>query len=301
MFTQFQKVRFSITEWIKFMVRIAAVQLESSPADPDANLVKISERAQEAADQGTQLVVFPECALTGYALTPEEVITSAEPFPGPSTFGLKGICEKTGLILVVGGIERDEQGHLFNSAAIINAEGLLGVYRKTHLPYLGVDRYLAAGDTLTEPVSTKIGTFGMLICYDFRFPEPIRALALRGAQVVLLPTAWPASAAFYPDFMAQSRAAENRVFLVASNHVGQERELNYLGRSLIVAPDGGILAEASADKEEILFADIDPTMSDNKKLVNVPGEYELDIFADRRPELYRTLIEDPDPDFRTGK
>jgi predicted amidohydrolase len=264
----------------------------SSPAALEANLIKISELALEAAAQGAQLALFPECALTGYALTTQEVESVAEPIPGPSTLELQRICKRSGLFLVIGGIERDPWGGFFNSAVLIGPDGLMGSYRKTHLPFLGVDRYLAAGDRLIEPISTPFADVGMLICYDFRFPEPIRILALNGAQVILLPTAWPASASLYPDFMARTRAAENRVYVLAANHVGKERDLEFLGRSVIVAPDGTILAEASAKEEGILIADIDPSSSDGKKLINLPGKYELDLFQDRRPELYHVLCKE---------
>ena len=239
------------------------------------------------------MAVFPECSLTGYALTPQEMEQVAEPIPGPSTVELGSLCQQTGISIVVGGIERDPMGGFFNSATFISPGGVLGIYRKSHLPFLGVDRYLAAGDQLIEPLSNPYGKFGILICYDFRFPEPIRILALRGSQAILLPTAWPASASLYPDFLARARAAENRVYIIAANHMGDERELEFLGRSLIVAPDGTILAEASANEEQIILADIDPTLSESKKLVNLPGEYELDLFGDRRPELYRPLTEGP--------
>jgi predicted amidohydrolase len=267
--------------------------MSSLPASIETNSATIRERALEAASLGAQLVVFPECALTGYALTTQEIDRIAEPIPGPSTTELQRICQQTGITLLVGGIERDPVNGFFNSAALIGPEGLICKYRKTHLPYLGADRYLAAGDRLLEPIDTHLGVIGMLICYDFRFPEPIRILALKGAQIVLLPTAWPASATLYPEFMARTRAAENRVFVLAANHVGKERELEFLGRSLIAAPDGTILAEASANEEEIMLVEVDPTMSDRKRLVDHPGEYELDLFQDRRPELYRGISEDP--------
>jgi predicted amidohydrolase len=133
----------------------------------------------------------------------------------------------------------------------------------------------------------------LLICYDLRFPEPVRVHALQGAQVVALSTAWPAAATLYPEFMARSRAAENRIFLIAANRVGEERGTRYLGRSVIVAPDGALLAEASPQAEDLLLADIDPADSDVKRLIFDPGEYELDLFGDRRPELYRPLSEEP--------
>jgi predicted amidohydrolase len=117
-------------------------------------------------------------------------------------------------------------------------------------------------------------------------------LALLGAQLITLSTAWPMAGTLYPDYLARARAAENRTFLIAANRCGEERGTRYLGRSVIVAPDGTLLAEAAADREQTLYADIDPTLSDTKRLVFAAGEYELDLWGDRRPDLYGPIASD---------
>jgi predicted amidohydrolase len=273
------------------MPRYAAVQMEPVLLDPEANIEKIIRLIHQVSKRGTQIAVFPECAVTGYALSAEEAAAIAEPIPGSHTDILSAACREAGLTaVVVGTIEKDEHDRLFNTAALVGPDGLIARYRKTHLPYLGVDRYLDTGDTLPGPFETSAGRLGMLICYDLRFPEPIRVLALAGAQVVLLPTAWPRAATLYPEFIAQSRASENGLYLIAANRVGEERGTHYLGRSVIVGPDGEMLAEARAEGEEILHVEIDPAQSDHKQRIFVPGEYELDLFNDRRPELYHPLI-----------
>ncbi|HEY46161.1 MAG TPA: carbon-nitrogen hydrolase family protein [Anaerolineae bacterium] len=274
------------------MPTFAAVQMEPKLFDAEANLKKVINFMHEVSLCNAEIAVFPECALTGYALSAEEAASIAEPIPGPRTDHLSEACREAGLMaVVVGTIEKDAFGRLFNSAALVGPDGLIARYRKTHLPFLGVDRYLAAGDTLPGPFETPVGRLGLLICYDLRFPEPSRVLAIAGAQVILLPTAWPSAATLYPDFMAQSRAAENNIFLVAANRVGEERGTRYLGRSVVVGPDGEMLAEADVEGEEILCVEIDPHRSDLKQRIFVPGEYELYLFDDRRPELYRPLIE----------
>ena len=272
------------------MPHYAAVQMEPILLDPEANIEKIISLIHQVSKRGAQIAVFPECAVTGYALSAEEAAAIAEPVPGPRTDILSVACREAGLVaVVVGTIEKDEYDRLFNTAALVGPDGLIARYRKTHLPYLGVDRFLAAGDTLPGPSETSAGRLGLLICYDLRFPEPIRVLALAGAQVILLPTAWPRAATLYPEFIAQSRAAENGLYLIAANRVGEERGTHYLGRSVIVGLDGEIMAEASAEGEEILYVEIDPAQSDRKHRIFVPGEYELDLFNDRRPELYHSL------------
>lgn len=272
------------------MPKFAAVQMEPKLLEPETNLEKISLLIHEAATRGAEVAVFPECAITGYALSAEEAALVAGPVPGPRTQRLAEACQQAGLTAVlVGTIEVDEEDRLFNTAFLVGPAGPIARYRKTHLPFLGVDRYLAAGDVLPDPFDTPAGRLGALICYDIRFPEPARSQALAGAQVILISTAWPRAASLYPEFVIQTRAAENGVYIVAANRIGEERGTQYLGRSLIVGPDGEMLVEASSDAEEILCVEIDLARSDNKRRIFVPNEYELNLFEDRRPELYRSL------------
>lgn len=273
------------------MPRFAAVQMKSELRDPETNLKRVIDRFHEAAANKAKVVLFPECVLTGYALSLEEAGSFAESIPGPRTDRMTKACVDFDALSVFGTIEKDEVGNLFNTAVLVGPTGVLGRYRKTHLPCLGVDRYLTSGEELTEPVETKFGSIGLLICYDLRFPEPTRVLALAGAQVLLLPTAWPDRATIYPDFINRSRSEENHIYILAANHVGEENGIRYLGRSLITSPQGEILSEASTDQEEILYADVDLARSDQKQIVVSQGEYELDLFADRRPELYGRLTE----------
>jgi len=272
------------------MPRFAAIQMESTLLDTEANLRKILDGMHEAAESGAEVVVFPECALSGYALTAEEARTIAEPIPGPSTGQLITACRKNRIVAAVGMIEKSPGERLFNACVLVGADGVLGVYRKTHLPYLGVDRYLAAGDELAGPFDTAAGRLGILICYDLFFPEAARVLTLSGAQVLLVSTAWPETASLYSDYAARTRSVENGIYLVAANHFGQERETRYLGRSVITGPNGAMIAEAPPDRSAILYADVDLSRSDEKRRIFVPGEYELDLIKDRRPELYREIV-----------
>jgi len=276
------------------MPLIAAAQIETRLLDLEANLEKILRRMKQASQQGAELVVFPECALTGYNLTPDEALEIAEPVPGPSTARLQAACSNLGIMTVIGMLEAGEDESLFNTAVLIGADGVLASYRKTHLPFLGLDRYMMQGNRICSPVDTPIGRLGMLICYDLRFPEPMRVLALAGAQVVLLPTAWPRAASLYPEYMARSRSMENTLYLVAANRVGEERGAAYLGRSVICGPEGEMLAEAGSDEDQLLLVDVDPARSEQKRKIFIPGEYELDSIGDRRPELYQAIC-DPQP------
>jgi predicted amidohydrolase len=271
------------------MLRLAAVQMETTPLDPVHNLAKVIEWLEHAAAEGAHLAVFPECALTGYFLTSQEAASMAETIPGPRTEHLAEACQSLGIYAVVGTIEKDASGHCYNTAVLVGPDGLLGRYRKSHLICLGVDRFLTPGDSLPGPWQTPLGKLGLLICYDLRFPEPARVLALSGAQAILLPTAWPAAARLYPDFVARTRAAENGVYVLAADHVGEERGARYLGRSSVIGPDGEILSEAGRDEEAMLTVDIDLARSLQKHRVFIPGDYEIDLFADRRPDLYTAI------------
>lgn len=273
------------------MTRIAAAQIEIRPLEVKANIDKVVQWIERAAGKGAALVVFPECALTGYMLSAEEAQALSEPVPGRRTERLVKACKVAGMLAVVGTIDRDARGRCYNTAVLLGPDGVIGRYHKTHLICLGVDRYLNPGEAIPGPVDTALGRLGVLICYDLRFPEPARVLGLAGAQAILLPTAWPQAATLYPDHVARTRAAENGVFIVAADHVGQERGGRYLGRSIIVGPNGEVLAQAGRDQEELLVADLDLHLADQKHRTFIAGEYELDMHIDRRPDLYGPIAD----------
>jgi predicted amidohydrolase len=183
---------------------------------------------------------------------------------------------------------------LHNAAVLVGPDGLIGSYRKTHLPFLGVDRFTRAGDDL--PVfDTALGRIAIEICYDLRFPELTRALALAGAEIVALPTNWPLAAKANAELLCPARAYENRIYLLVANRVGVERSAEFCGRSQIVAPSGERLAETGATGEALLVAEVDIELARQKSLVPAPGEYEMHLFGHRRPELYGALAEEPQP------
>jgi predicted amidohydrolase len=266
---------------------IAIVQMDSRLGDVAHNLVRIRARLREAAARGARLVVFPECALSGYAFDSlAEALPHSEALPGPATEALAADCRELGMLAAVGMLERGRAGELYNACALVGANGLEASYRKTHLPYLGVDRFVTPGNrpfAVHDAGGLKIG---MLICYDDSFPEAGRCLMLLGADLILLPTNWPSGAAAVAKFLVPARALENHVYYAAVNRIGEEGGFRFIGRSRIVGPDGETLASAEHDKEAILYASIDPAAARAKYLVRVPGAYELHRLADRRPDLY---------------
>lgn len=269
---------------------VGVAQVEPKLGEPERNLETCLARLEEAAAAGAKLLVLPECAIPGYMFdSAEEALPFAEEIPGPSTEALERACRTLDVYAVCGLLERDGDA-LRNAAVLVGPDGLVGTYRKTHLPFLGVDRFVAPGDEL--PVyDTPLGRIGVEICYDLRFPEVTRTLALRGAELVAHPTNFPMAAKIQTELITVARAAENRIYLLTANRVGKERRGEFCGWSQIVDPYGRRLAEAGETEEALLVADVDLEQARDKDYV-VPGEYELYLFGDRRPELYGALVEE---------
>lgn len=270
-------------------VIVAAAQMDPKLGQNDANLVKMLELTRRAAAQGARLVVFPECALSGYCFDSlDEARPYAEPVPGPATDRFAALCAELGTYVVVGLLERDGD-LIYNSAALVGPEGFVGKYHKTHLPFEAIDRYAAQGQLGFPVFETAIGRIGMAICFDMRFPEPPRALALNGADIIANPTNLPPPGASQPDYMLRTRGSENHVFVISCDRVGEERGVRFIGRSQIVDVLGNALAEAGTD-EQIITAEIEPARAAEKTIVINPGVYELHLWGQRRPELYGALV-----------
>ncbi len=270
--------------------KIAGVQMDCQLGNVAANRSLIVEKLKAAAGQGAKLVIFPECALTGYAFDSlEEALPFAEPIPGPSTEAIANVCREAKAWAVVGLLERDGD-KMFNSCVLVGPNGLVGSYRKIHLPFLGVDRFTTPGDrpfAVQEIEGLKIG---MSICYDGSFSETTRILALLGADLVVLPTNWPAGSESTIRHLVQCRALENNVYYAAVNRIGAERTTRYIGQSRLIDVNGELLASASPDETTILTAEIDPARARNKQIVRIPGKYMLHRFNDRRPDMYAPLV-----------
>lgn len=269
---------------------LAAAQFDCQLAQPEANLSAMVRLLNQAADRGANLVSFPELALTGYGL-PDRAAAEriAETIPGPATDAIAAVCRERNLVAVFGLIERDG-GKLFNAAAIVGPKGLIGRYRKIHLPFVGVDRFLDPGDRPFAVHDLGGLKLGVAICFDASFPESIRVLTLLGADLIVLPTNWSSHAAKNAQLVSRVRALENHVFYMAVNRTGHETGFHYIGQSSICHFNGDFLAFAETDQEAIITATIDPAAARQKKVINVPGEYELDRVNWRRPDFYTPLL-----------
>ena len=246
---------------------IACVQIDCTLGDPEANLAAILEALIAAAQRGARLVIFPECVLSGYCFRDKaEAWEQAQTLPGPVSVSLAAACRRLDVFAVVGLLERGEGGALFNSCMLLGPDGLIATYRKIHLPYLGVDRFVTPGDKPFAVHDLGGLRVGMNICYDGTFPESARVLALLGADLVVLPTNWPAGA-IGTIKLTEARALENNVYYAAVNRIGEERGFQFIGRSRVVGPNGEVMTSASPDAPEILLAEIDPSVSRAKRVV----------------------------------
>ncbi|MGC9357851.1 MAG: carbon-nitrogen hydrolase family protein [Anaerolineae bacterium] len=270
---------------------VAVAQMDPKLGENESNRRRVLELFRVATSDGARLVVFPECATSGYGFGDvESAREAAESIPGPTTQMLTPVCAESDAYAVVGLLEQRGEEGVYNSAVLVGPEGVVGVYRKAHLPLLGVDRFTVPGGTGFPVWETTIGRVGMAICYDLRFPEAIRALALAKADIVALPTNWPDGSQNAPDFVTRTRALENRVFLLACNRCGEESGFWFFGRSQITDPGGDVLVEAEAG-QEICYAVIEPEQAREKRIVLRPGEFEMDTVGDRRPDLYGPLVQ----------
>ncbi|MBI4844813.1 MAG: acyltransferase [Nitrospirae bacterium] len=259
-------------------------QFNPAFGEKEKNLGKVASAAKDA---DIELLVLPELFATGYQFTSkDEVAELSESIPnGRTTEFLCGMSKEKGIYIAAGLAERGRD-EFYNSAVVTGPEGFIGAYRKTHV-YSEENLYFSPGDSGFRVWDTKIGRIGVMICFDWFFPESLRSLALSGADVVAHPSnlVLPYCPAAMP-----TRALENGVFTITANRTGiEERKqgasLKFIGSSLIVSPRGKVLAKASADGEELITADIDISAARDKSL-NIYN----DILGDRRPDRYGAIF-----------
>jgi predicted amidohydrolase len=261
-------------------MRIGFFQFSPSFGEVDRNLSALAEAVSGAR---ADLVVAPELALSGYLFTQKaEVEQMAEEIPGPATDRLIEAAARGNCHVVVGMAERSGK-RLFNSAVLLGPRGVIGVYRKVHL-FFEEKLYFTPGDRgfpLFEIRGVKVG---LLVCFDHFFPEAARTLALQGAQIICHPSNLVLPE--YGQLTTRVRSIENRVFWILANRYGAEKRkgktLTYSGCSQITAENGELLARAPAEGDSLTVVEVDPGRAENKRVTE-----RNDLFADRRPELYR--------------
>lgn len=268
-------------------IKVGFYQFEPKFGEKEKNFEKVLS-AIEIYACDIDLLVLPEFFATGYQfISKDEVEALAEKIPGGDTTEyLLEISHRKGIYIVAGLPEKDKK-RFFNSAVLIGPEGFIGVYRKTHL-FFEEKLYFTSGDTGFEVWDTKIGKIGIIICFDWFFPESMRSLALRGVEVVAHPSNLVLP--YCPKAMPV-RCLENKVFAITANRIGIEcrkknQPLHFIGQSLIVSPAGEVLVKASENEEVLITVEIEPELSRDKSLNKFNN-----IFKDRRAEFYRRLIQ----------
>lgn len=270
---------------------VACQQLSPELGAVDKNTDESCRAIRAAADAGAQFVLLPELATSGYVFeSTGEALAAAQPASGPAVSAWIEEAAAADVTVVGGFAELGDDGDLYDSLALVDGTGLLAVYRKSHL----WDReklWFTAGDQVPPVVQTAVGKVGLLICYDLEFPEMLRSLALRGAELVVMPTNWPRfprpEGERPPEVIcAMASARFNRVFVACCDRTGTERGVEWNGGSVILDEMGWVLAEAPHDSTALLTASCELERARSKRWTEL-----ADMFADRRPELYGALTE----------
>lgn len=259
---------------------VAAVQSSPKLGDPVGNTLSALEMISAVE---ADLFVLPELFNTGYAFSDLKQLESlAERTDGKTISSLAAVASRKRCWICGGFAEKGGTG-VYNSAFLLGPSGLESVYRKTHL-FGREKRLFLPGDSGFSVQNAGAARVGMMICFDWLFPEASRSLALSGAGIILHPANLVLP--YCPDAMV-TRCLENGVFAITADRVGCDEgpdgEVRFIGCSQIVSPSGRVLARASDCREEILVVDIDPREADSKAITK-----DNDLFADRRPEFYRS-------------
>jgi omega-amidase len=255
---------------------LALAQMDADVGRPEANVSRVRTFAAQAREAGSDLLVLPELWHHGYDL--EKAEEWAAPL-GEGGFAQMAALAREYELHLVGSLLERHSGGISNTAALYGPDGVLvGSYRKVHLFRLMREhQYLVPGERAAL-FPTPWGPTGIAICYDLRFPEFLRAMALAGATLIVVPAQWPEVRLEAWLTLARARAIENELFVAACNRVGEQESSVFPGRSCIVDPLGSVLAEGD-DREQLVVAKIDVRQIESARRY-------LPVYEDRRPEAY---------------
>ncbi len=279
-------------------MKVAVAQLAPTQ-DAQRNVERTVEAIREAARQGAELLVLPEMCTSPYLVAETKDQWAEDLLDGKVVRCWQQEAKAFNLTLVAGVLEQAADG-CFNTALALGPQGVLATYRKTHL--FGWERqHLEPGQKALVVLEISGIKIGMLVCYDLRFIEAMRLLALQGVHLLCVPTAWTNIGKPNPldqnnwcaaAHLAVGHAYANRFFVLCAGRVGREADITYLGNSLIVSPAGEVLAGPGLPNEEAVFvAEIDPREAENKHIGR-----DNHVFEDRRTDLYQlssTIVSPP--------
>jgi len=227
-------------------MRVAVAQMDIALGDKETNLTKVEATLRRTR---AKLVLFPELFTTGFDFP--RLRELAEPLSGET---VRTLCELAGDRLIAGTLLESNAGRLYNTFVLLSGGGIIAAYRKLHL-FGEEKRHFSCGSKPVVAKTENIG-FGLATCYDLRFPELFRRLALMGSEVFLLSSEFPAQRQEHFDVLIRARAIENQCFMLACNRVGRDEHNTYAGGSAIISPWGEVLARAG-NEEALLEAEID--------------------------------------------
>jgi len=255
-------------------IQAASIQFNVKQGDVEANLLYVRNALQRVADKGANLAVLPEMWSTGFAYRNlNELALSTSTIVDE----LLAISQKLNLV-IIGSMPEPAGDKVFNTIYMVDNGRLAGIYRKIHLfSLLNEDKAFKGGDKWLL-ADTSIGKIGVIICYDIRFPELSRRLALEGAQVICIPAQWPKPRQEHWHTLVRARAMENQLFVIACNACGLIGKLDFFGMSMIINPKGDIMVEAGEEECE-LIARLDMQEIEEWRA-------QIPCFNDRKPELY---------------
>lgn len=258
-------------------MKIGLIQMEVLPGEVKNNRAKALALMGQAAEQGCRLIILPEMWTTGYALN--HIDDLAESVQGETLAALRAFAREQAVEVVAGSIPIKDDGKVFNNGFALDQCGqILSSYRKIHLfSLMGEERFFQPGEQAAL-FEMSFGKAAMIICYDLRFPELARKLAVNGARALFVPAEWPSLRGEHWRILNIARAIENQMFVFAVNCVGKHKENIFYGHSMAIDPWGRVLAEGD-DREAVLTVEIDWAMVEHVRA-------RMPIFADRRPDVY---------------
>jgi len=257
-------------------ITASAIQFNIAVGSIDENQQKAFSALRRAADGGAQLAVLPEMWSCGYDYRNLKALAGKTPQVlekwQEHSARLQLVC--------VGSLPELTAGAIYNTAYLIDRGELIGSYRKLHLfSTMGEDRFLAAGDS-TLVAETSAGRLGIAICYDLRFPELFRKLALEGAEIICIPAEWPKPRQEHWRTLLRARAIENQLFIAAANCCKVQGKLDFFGLSQLISPLGNILASAEEEETELIATFDFAEMEQYRR--------QISILEDRRADIYGT-------------
>ncbi len=289
----------------KRTIQVALIQ-QANGAEVTQNILCLEKSIRAAAAKGAELIVLQELHNSLYFCQVEavEIFDLAEPIPGPSTDHFGALAKELGIVLVTSLFEKRAAGIYHNTAVVFDTDGgIAGKYRKMHIPddpAYYEKFYFTPGDLGFEPIQTSLGKLGVLICWDQWYPEAARLMAMKGAEVLIYPTAIGFESSDAPAeqqrqkeawiISQRAHAIANGIPLVAVNRVGfeadpsgQTKGIQFWGNSFVAGPQGELIAAAEGEKEMILYAELNLQRSEDVRRI-------WPFFRDRRIDAYAGLV-----------